>query len=1155
MRKKRLLFSTCLALMLSGYNGTYAIAQTNGVKYEQVINSKPLTTVLKQLEERFNTKIVFSYEDLASYKVNAKIKANNLTDALNQVLAGLPVSYVRNNGTISIKVSSSNHSTNKVLISGKVLDSNGLPIPAATVTIQGKKGVGTITDSEGNFNINLDKGKGETLLVSFLGMKPTSYYVNCRKDARNITLTLNDDNHLLDEVVVTGYQTISKERATGSFGSITSKQLESKLNSDLKNVIEGQVAGVVLDKDGNISIRGISTLNAETKPLLVVDGYPTEGDLSDLNPENIENVTVLKDGVAASIYGSRSANGVIVVTTKGGSKGKTKVSYQGTFKFEPKPDLDYLHMANTSDYIDAELDLYNQDNSDYTLSLKSTNLSDVEYLLIAHKSGMMSEDEFNQGISKLRNNNFLAQMKKYMFRTAFQQMHNVSISGGNDDVTYNLAVNYTNERESFINTKNNRLIVDFKNTWKPYKFLTVGVAANLKYSRATSPNTSWQTLTNYSSYVKPYTQLFDENGQLTNLRTISYALDETFKQVSGLKDTGYNPITDAYQDYNKTQNFGARLNAFLRFDIWKGLSAEFGGTWSRNNTIYKAISEANSYDMRLAYNSMTSKTNSATHYVPDGDMINETRSTNENWTIRTQLNYRGQFGKHRVSALAGNEVRRIFTDSNQYETRLGYNSTAGSFTPFNIVDFKSNTFKQDLLYGNTLSGSINYGSYGLRDNRFVSWYFNGSYEYDDRYIVSGSIREDLTNFFGTNPKYRHKPLWSVGGTWKIKNEKFFDVDWVDRLNFRMSYGVNGNISLSEGPYLILSTGSYNSTTGGVSYGISSYPNNSLRWEKTKTTNIGIDADFLKGRVGFSFDYYLKKSSDLLARDAMDPTVGTSSMTRNVGAIDNNGFELSVHGTPIKNRDFSWNAVYNIAINKNKVKKYNVSRNYPTYWAYTSPIQAEGYPMYGFFGYHFAGLNENGETLIYNAKGEKTLASNATVDDVYYQGTAIPKVDMSLTNTFNYKNWSLSFMFIAKLGHKYRKDTFHGSNYNNRYVGQRWKQAGDENTTIYPNLQSWNMDLFYFPFCDVNMGNASYLKMRDLTLSYNFDQGLIRHIGMSNARIYLQALNLFRITAKGCDIDPEAFENNFSGGMGAMSNAGYASLPLSKEFYIGISFGF
>lgn len=486
---------------------------------------------------------------------------------------------------------------------------------------------------------------------------------------------------------------------------------------------------------------------------------------------------------------------------------------------------------------------------------------------------------------------------------------------------------------------------------------------------------------------------------------------------------------------------------------------------------------------------------------------------------------------------------------------MGYNSTAGSFSPFNIVDFKSNTFKQDLLYGNTLSSAISYGSYGLRDNRFVSWYFNGSYEYDDRYLVSGSVREDLTNFFGTNPKYRHKPLWSIGGTWKINNEKFFHADWVSRLNLRASYGVNGNISLSEGPYLILSAGSYNSTTGGVSNSIASYPNNSLRWEKTKTTNIGIDADFLNGRVGLSFDYYLKKSSDLLAKDAIDPTTGTSSMTKNVGAIDNRGFELSIHGTPVKTKDFSWNAVYNLSINKNKVKKYNVSRKYSTSWAYTTPIQAEGYPMYGFFGYHFAGLNEKGETLIYDAQGEKTLASNAKVEDVYYQGTAIPKADMSLTNTFNYKSWTLSFMFIAKLGHKYRKDCFQGSNYNNRYVGQRWKQAGDEEHTIYPNLQSWNMDLFYFPFCDVNVGNASYLKMRDLTLSYNFDKNLLSHIGLSNARIYLQARNLFRVTAKGCDIDPEAFENNFSGGMGASSNAGYASLPLSKEFYIGVSFGF
>ena len=229
MREKKILFSACLALILSGYNGNNAVAQTNGVKYEQVIKSKPLTKVLKELEERFNSKIVFSYDDLSKYKVTATVKANNLNSALNQVLVGLPVSYTQKNGVISVRVNPSQltpsgQSKHKVTVSGKVLDSKGEPIPAATVTLKGKAGIGTVTDYEGNFTMDLDKGKGETLLVSFLGMKSTSYYVNCQKNAYDITLTLTDDDHFLDEVVVTGYQTISKERATGSFGTVTSKQ-------------------------------------------------------------------------------------------------------------------------------------------------------------------------------------------------------------------------------------------------------------------------------------------------------------------------------------------------------------------------------------------------------------------------------------------------------------------------------------------------------------------------------------------------------------------------------------------------------------------------------------------------------------------------------------------------------------------------------------------------------------------------------------------------------------------------------------------------------------------------------------------------------------------------------------------------------------------
>ncbi len=1072
-----------------------------------------------------------------------------LGDVLEKVFNTLNCDYRIDGNVVTVTMKNEQY---KRTVTGYVRDSSGEPLIGVTVKEEVSGNV-SITDANGFYRIDIPLSAAR-LHFSYIGMNDVSY--NFPKGSKDVThhVTMYSDNRL-DEVIVTGYQTISKERATGSFGTINTEQLERKLNSNLKNIIEGQVPGLVLDKDGNISIRGISTLSAEENPLIVVDGYPTEGSLSDLNPDNIENITVLKDGVAASIYGSRAANGVIVVTTKSGRKQRTTLSYKGTFRFESKPDLSYLHQSSTSDYIDAELALYDlsPSSSSYSLSYKSAYVSDVSYLLALRKASMITDGEFNQKIDALRQVNGYSEMEKHMFRTAFTQTHNIGLNGGTEHNKYNLAVNYTNNRSSFINTHDNRLLVDFKNEWKPYKFLTIGISANVNYSRAKAPNTGWKTLTDFTSYYKPYNKLKDDNGELTELRTISYGTEQLYAKYSGLKETSYNPIRESYDSYNTTQSFSTRLSGFLKAHIWQGLSAEFGGNWTRGNSTYKAVYGANSYTMRLAYNNSTSIKTPSNHYVPDGDMISERRYSNENWTLRTQLNYDWTYGKHHVNALAGNEVRRITRDDNTYETRLGYNATAGSFTPINIKDFKGGSYNQDMINGNSISGNVAYGSYGYVDNRFVSWYFNGSYEYDNRYILSGSIREDLTNFFGTDPKYRHKPLWSVGGTWKIANEKFFNVDWIDRLNLRASFGINGNISLTQGPYLILSAGSYTNVTDGVSYGISSYPNNSLRWEKTRTTNLGVDFNALRNRLGFSFDYYLKKSSDLLASDELDPTSGASSIVKNVGKIENRGYEISIQGTPVLTKDFRWDVTYNISFNHSEVKEYNVARNYPTSWAWTSPLHAEGHPMYGLYGYKFAGLNERGETTIYKADGTTTLASAATVDDITYLGTSVPKTDMSLTNHFSYKNWDLSFMFIAKLGHKFRKDVFQGSNYTSRYFSQRWKQPGDENNTIYPVFKSWNMDIFYFPFCDINIADAAYMKLRDLTLSYNFDTQLIKKIGLSSARIYLQTRNLFRITANDVKVDPETFEINYGGGMGSSTNAGYSVLPIQPEYYIGVSF--
>lgn len=1035
-----------------------------------------------------------------------------------------------------------------IVITGTVMSSDDESLPGATVRLLGSKEA-VVTDIDGKFTLKVPAAAAnKKIQISFIGMQPVEMEVS--RISSPVTIRLNDDETQLEEVVVTGYTTLSKERATGSFGTLSAKKIEKKLATDLTDRIEGQMAGVVLNKDGSMSIRGRSTLNAEVDPLVVVDGYPTELKLSDLNPDNIANITVLKDAVSASIYGSRSANGVIIVTTKEGQEGKARLSYRGTLKVTPKPDLNKLHMASASDYIDAEMELYNQDQGSVNIAQRGT-MSQVNKLIAFRNANMITDAEFNSSIDALRQNDFLADMKKYMFRTELTQTHNLGISGGNDTNRYNVAVNYTNNRGSYINTHSNRVILDLKNEWKPFKFLTVGIGASVSYSREHAPNTGWQTYTNYTQYIQPYSRLYD-NGRLANLSPTTYATQQLYDGISGGKDTFFNPIQEAAESYNKTINFGARINGFIRWNIWDNLNLEFGGNWNRSNTTYRAIQGANSYTMRNAYNSSTSLKNPINHYIPDGDAIDETRYSREDWTIRTQLSYSRSFGLHRISALAGNEVRRISYDNNTYATRFGYNKIAGSFTPINNKDLASNN--RDML-GGSAGISASTGSYSLRDNRFVSWYFNGSYEFNNRYLVSGSIREDLTNFFGTDPKYRHKPLWSIGATWKIANEDFFNAEWVNRLNLRASYGVNGNISLSEGPYLILAAGGYNSDFEGVANGIASFPNNTLRWEKTKTTNIGLDFDVLNNRLGFSFDYYIKKSSDLLAADSTDPTTGTSSMTRNLGAIDNNGIELSIHGTPVRTRDLTWDMIFNVSFNKNEVKKYNVNRPYVSSWARPAPIHAEGHPMYGLFGYRSAGLNDKGQCMIYGADGTAKLAGEATTDDIIYLGTAVPKTEMSFTNNITYRNWDLSFMFIAKLGHKYRKDVFQGANINSRFVGQRWQKPGDEAHTIYPALVKNNTDLFTFPYTDVCIGNASYAKLRDVTLSYSFAKSLLSHIGMSDARVYLQARNLFTITGKGVDIDPESMEMNYSGGTSASTNLGYSVLPRSAEYYVGLSFSF
>jgi TonB-linked SusC/RagA family outer membrane protein len=1051
-----------------------------------------------------------------------------------------------------------------VNIKGHVTDNNGESLPGASIVLLGTS-IGATTDEFGNFSISVPQSENAVVLrVSYVGAV-TQDVPAPKGGSLNIQLQLDIVN--IDEIIVTGYRTISRERITGSFGTLSKTGIESKLQPDIKSILEGQIAGLTIDKDGKVEIRGISTFSAVKTPLIVVDGYPVQTTLNDntyfqyrdgtfenINSNNIENITVLKDAVATSIYGTRAANGVIVITTKGGVEGNPKVSYRGVFNAIPAPDLDNLHKASPSDYIDAEIDLFNLNPSSPNPNSAGV-MTRVTYLLAQVRDNRITQADADKEIARLRNIDYVKQAEQYLFRPELSHQHNIAINGGGKTHSYNLSLKYIGTREHFAHSSNNRTSLDLNDKWNFNKYISLRSSIGLNYSGTKSPVTTENSIFSFvgtSTYFTPYTALADENGNPAILWGFSQYKKQVYETISGAKNSDYVFLDDLNKERITTLDFQSRINATLHIDIFKGLSVDVGGQWQRGNYIYKQIYDEDSFPVRIAYNDGTSSSNPANHYIPAGAAINERRNINDSWTVRSQINFNRDFdnGKHRVNAIAGNEITRETYDNNTLATRFGYNPGAGSFVPVNLPALLAGNYTSDMYFSTGGAFTMTTGSYGYRDIRTSSWYSNASYEFDNRIIFSGSVRLDLTNFFGTSTKYRYKPHWSVGGTYKVDKEKFFDIDWINRLNIRASHGIGGNIALNQGPFLILSAGSYNTTTGGISYGISSPPNDELRWERTQTSNLGLDFSLFGSRINASIDYYYKYTTDCLAPDQLDPTTGFTNITKNVGAISNNGIEISINADIIRNKDFVWNIAHNFTYNYNKVLKYNVTRNYST--SYTSGvINHTGYPSDGLWGGRFAGLNNLGEVQAYNSDGEVVPIGNLAAKDMVYHGSIRPRYDLSLTNRFRLHNWDLSFMLIAKLGHRYRKDNFSGSNIQNRHVGDRWKKPGDENQTIYPALSSWNMDMFYFPYVDALIGNASYAKLRDVTLSYTLDKNLTKKLNLGETRIYFQTRNLLTVKAKGTDIDPESFELNTSGATGSYTDQGYSSLPLPVEFYVGI----
>lgn len=1080
----------------------------------------------------------------------------------------------------------------KKTITGTVLDEEGEPLVGATVMIEGSK-TGTSTDIDGNFSLMSAKQNPE-LVISYVGMKTAR--IRVEKGGSYVRVRLQTAPNMMNEVVVTGYQNIKRESATGSYQVLTSDDLDKRSTTDLASRLEGAVPGLVMDpKKGStdedaFTIRGVGTFQAKSSPLIVVDGLPIEGGISTVNPYDIENITVLKDAAAASIYGARASNGVIVITTKQARQQRLTVDFNADLTISEKQDYSNYGWASAADMIALERYNFNAMlNEPGQAGLNSVltdyrnnrrgSISKVMRLLLENHEGGLSDADLNSTLDNWSRNDYRDEYMNVHDRTQVTQLYNLALRTQGNYLSSSFNVNYSTDNMGVRDENQNTLTFKYRGDLKACKWLDLSFGVNVMNTR--SKTHSLGSYGDINSFL-PYESMYEADGSRKGMEAGIYTGHSAFDNpLYELKDATFNLADEMAGNFMKRRYTNTRTFVHAKFNILPGWTAsgqfQYEDIFSRSSTMHDAAS----YAMRSNYNLYTTASTvmewvddtskdwwgvdmdwdawmadpdhygmtqvakvQPTHHIPEGGSLETYTQEAQYYTFRAQTGYNNTFGgKHFVDAVAGMEYRqtRVSTESN---TLLGYDY--GTQTNLNLMtdwEYINNPTTNVFGSDQPVFGAPSSFSTSRTLHRYYSLYVTGSYVYDNRYSLSASYRVDKTDLFGADPKFRGRPLWSVGGSWNAHNETFLrDYAWLNALKLRASYGLTGNIDPNSTSYLtaVIRT---NAITGGKQGSLQTPPNDQLRWEKTSTWNVGLDFAFLGYRLNGSVDYYHKSGSDLLTITDLDRTTGWSNLTINSGNMVNRGVELQLDGVILPShgrKSLGIRLGLNFAYNHNEVT--SVSHYVNSGVDYLNPsLLHEGYPMNSLFSFDYTGLKEV-DGLWYmgwrdhNGEEHTTSIANSefTINDVVYSGPSTPVYSGAITPTITWNGFSLSAMFNYYGGHYMRvgldewlSDTGGGYGYGNAFgMGAVSKRALRywEGDTSYPANGYFSKDYKYMNYSsyrDTNVVHADYLKFRNIMLSYNFDPKVCRRIGLNDIRLRFQVNNLGTWARNGRNLDPEA----------------------------------
>lgn len=1148
------------------------------------VKDAPLRTVMSTISQQSNYRFVYTDAiNVDSYKVSvtsvnepAKVLFDKIFVPLKiryklkgrQVVLGIDGNQREpQGGGVQSVVSAPQTQSGKTKITGKVYDfATGEPLAGAF--LRARSGGTALSDSDGNFMINAIDG--EDINCTFLGMKDISFKASAK---RQMNVLMRQDIVSLQDVLVTGYQTISKERATGSFNILKQDQIERPTTNIAQRLV-GTTAGLQskVDANGDVTfeIRGQTSLMTDAQPLIVVDGFAIQDDFNSINPNDVESITVLKDAAAASIWGARSANGVIVITTKRGhhgKKGDVLVDVKTFWKYSPKIDWGYANpLASSAETVEYEQKAF-QGNGYFggTSATKDANNAFQGNSLAVtaineHRLGYLSEEEMNAVLDKLKNQNNEGQIKRNMLDNPFTRQYNVAISQSTDRQNSTLSLMYEH-RDMYLKGNNQgKYNIGYRTTVKLFKWLDFNFSGNYSLTRSKNNALSYAQLASMS----PYQMLVNEDGT-RNYDIMGDGYRKWYYSPNILRyvptgkfpysDWSYNPISEREGKNFKTNRTGVRAQAGLTFHIIKGLDVDTKLQYERVDAFEKDIYGESTMYVRQTINEASSwdkTTNTVTANLPKGGIMDQSKASVDSYNWRNQVNYNKSFGAnklHQISAIAGTEISNIVSQETDFARTYGYNNetlTVGTFP--NGVGGSGN-YKLTNWLGKSERFSYT-NEYTYNTERYFSMYANVSYTYNKRYTLSGSIRTDASNMITDDPKYRYSPFWSIGASWIASDESFMkNISWLDRLVIRATVGYNGNVDRTTSylPLINVST-TQNSYIQDYTATIGSYGNPTLSWEKTGTIDVGVDYSMFKGKLYGKADFYNKHGKDLIVGMSISSVNGTKSQKLNEGQMDNRGVEMEFGSSmKIMGNDITWSGSLNFSYNFNKITNLfkSVYTAEDLYYGFVRSHKAnsyvQGYNANEMWAYKYMGVKNFGtdaepkwRPVVQGPDGSLIPFSTSTIPGdarayMVAMGTRVAPYSLGLSSTFKIFDFNLSFIFTGKFGHKFNGFSFNypdmvstsGQALPNKAYKDVVNSTGDKVAPIpWDGETGYSTWKYYYPYLDYLVERAGHIRCQEVNLTYNVPARLLSRLRIKKAEVYAQGNNLFIITNNKYNEDPE-----------------------------------